>query len=181
MSVPFITRRQMACLAPKTNKKNKTKKNFRCEQVTEAGRQLHDQGEAHDERCNREKPGDAGRMRARQTWKDRQERGAKGRGEEGSARRHLFYRRVCVIPATTATTQIKHVSCMFFPSSHMNKRRPICRTHASLSKFEHANRECVRCKQPRLNRLVYIHTAAANNTEIINSNSYWKLIYKDIL
>lgn len=28
----------MACLALKANKKNKTKKNFRCEQVTEAGR-----------------------------------------------------------------------------------------------------------------------------------------------
>lgn len=39
MSVTFIARRQMACLAPKASKKNKTKANFRCEQVTEAGRE----------------------------------------------------------------------------------------------------------------------------------------------
>lgn len=139
MSVPFIARWQMACLAPKSQLKEWDKGEFQVRagdwsRKEDGGRrQLHEQGEAHDERCNGEKPGDAGRMRARQTWKDRQERGVTGREGEGSARRRLFYRRVCVIPATTATTQIKHMSCMFvFFSQHTHERKEAHMSHTCL-------------------------------------------------
>lgn len=151
MSVPFIARWQMACLAPKSQLKEWDKGEFQVRagdwsRKEDGGRrQLHEQGEAHDERCSGEKPGDAGRMRARQTWKDRQERGAKGREGEGSARRRLFYRRVCMIPATTATTQIKHMSCMFlffFPAHTWTKGGP-CVAHMPPSESSNTQTEDV--------------------------------------
>lgn len=69
MSAPFIARRQMACLAPKANQTNKTKKNFRCEQVTEAGRKTAS-GDSYMGRERHMTRGVTGRnlvMRARQT------------------------------------------------------------------------------------------------------------------
>lgn len=56
-------------------------------------RQLHEQGEAYNKKCNREKLGDTERERVRQTWKDTWR--VRGR-EESSAKQHLLILSGCV-------------------------------------------------------------------------------------
>lgn len=56
-------------------------------------RQLHEQGEAFNKKCNREKLGETERERVRQTWKDTWR--VRGR-EESSGKQHLFMLSGCV-------------------------------------------------------------------------------------
>lgn len=149
MSMPFIARRQMACLALKANKKNKTKKNFRCEQVTETGRKTAS-GDSYMSRERHMTRGVTGRNRVMQEGWERGRHEKTDRREErkdgkGKARRggicfidafawfQLQQRRhrsntyhVCFFPQHTHERNKAHMSHTCLPLQVWTRKQRMC-------------------------------------------------------